>query len=72
MLGAVNSSTSGCNLWMSRVQMAVFNRRKPRCWPLFAMFLALYVLALFFIGLEQWELWAMVLIIVWVRWCLRT
>jgi len=55
-----------------RVQMIVFSRRRPRRWQLFVMFLLLYVLSLFFIGLEQWELWAMALIIIWVRWCLRT
>ncbi len=57
---------------MSRLRAIVPIHKKRRRWEAFLLFLILYVSLLFFVGLELWELWALLLIVGWVRWCVRT
>ncbi|MFO7916961.1 MAG: hypothetical protein R6V13_02640 [Anaerolineae bacterium] len=38
-------------------------------WWLFASFIFVLVLTLFFLGLEQWEIWALLVIGYYILWC---
>ena len=42
--------------------------RRERKWPAFWVFVMAISLTLIFVGLELWEIWALVLCIAWVRW----
>lgn len=46
-------------------------KRRHRWW-LFGSFIFVLILSLFFLGLEQWELWASLVIGYYILWCTRS